>query len=109
MAKPLQQQPSDGTVANILNSNTTAAALGRAAPPHTPAGQSRTQPKPTGEPVNVAREFHLTASAARTLKKSVETFGDAVGPLTNSHFLRALLMVVQDALPYLEAEADKLH
>src|SRR4051812_36023610 len=98
MPKPLrQEETTDRPIAKIINSENTAAVLGRAST-NPPAPPNQTTPKLTGEPVNIAKEFHLTRTASLTLKKSVGIFEDATGGLTNSHFLRALLMVVEDAM-----------
>jgi hypothetical protein len=106
MAKPLTKDQPTSSVANLLNANVVAAALG----PAKPIVQAEShETKITGEPVNRTREFHLTASADATLKQAVEIYNAATGSnITNSHFFRAVLMAVAQAMPELEREAAKL-
>lgn len=123
MPKPLPPESSNTSpVQTYLDREAVAQATGRRqtngdeakAVPKAEAEANQPAPKPkvtklTGEPVNITREFHLTASAARTLKTAVGIYEEpAGGSITNSHFLRALLMVIEDALPHLADEAQKL-
>jgi hypothetical protein len=106
MAKPLTKDQPSSSVANLLNSQVVAAALGPTKPVGVATGG---EAKATGEPVNRTREFHLTASTDATLKRAVEVFNEATGSnLTNSHFFRAVLLAVAQAMPELEREAAKL-
>lgn len=106
MAKPLTKDQPSSSVANLLNSQVVAAALGTA---KTVGTATANDVKTTGEPVNRTREFHLTASADATLKRAVEIYNEATGSnLTNSHFFRAVLMAVAQAMPEIEKEAAKL-
>src|SRR5512135_3830709 len=110
MPKPLKDPTPTSSLAHILDRETADQVLRRETPDSNPAAdQTKKTPKLTGEPVDITREFHLTRRAARTLKRAVDIYGEAIGgSITNSHFLRALLIVVEDAIPHLEEEAAKL-
>ena len=110
MPKPLKDPTPTSSLAHILDRETADQVLRRETPDSNPAAdQTKKTPKLTGEPVDITREFHLTRRAARTLKRAVDIYGEAIGgSITNSHFLRALLIVVEDAIPHLEGEAAKL-
>src|SRR5512135_2388747 len=110
MPKPLKDPTPTSSLAHILDRETADQVLRRETPDSNPAAdQTKKTPKLTGEPVDITREFHLTRRAARTLKRAVDVYGEAIGgSITNSHFLRALLIVVEDAIPHLEEEAAKL-
>jgi hypothetical protein len=109
MPKPLKESTPSSSLAHILDPATTDQVLKRETPDRQPTDQTKKTPKLTGEPVDITREFHLTRRAARTLKRAVDIYGEAIGgSITNSHFLRALLVVVEDAIPHLEEEAARL-
>ena len=109
MPKPLKESTTTSSLAHILDPATTDQVLKRETLDRQPTDQTKKTPKLTGEPVDITREFHLTRRAARTLKRAVDIYGEAIGgSITNSHFLRALLIVVEDAIPHLEEEATKL-
>ncbi len=109
MPKPLKESTSSSSLAHILDPATTDQVLKRETPDRQPPDQTKKTPKLTGAPVDITREFHLTRRTARTLKRAVDIYGEAIGgSITNSHFLRALLIVVEDAIPHLEEEAAKL-
>lgn len=108
MPKPLKESTPSSSLAHILDPATTGQVLKRETPDSRSEDQSKKVPKLTGEPVDITREFHLTRRAARTLKRAVDIYGEAIGgSITNSHFLRALLIVIEDAIPHLEEEAAK--
>ncbi len=109
MPKPLREPTPSSSLTHILDQATTGQVLRRETPDPQPTDQAKKTPKLTGEPVDITREFHLTRRAAKTLKRAVDIYGEAIGgSITNSHFLRALLIVVEDAIPHLEEEATKL-
>lgn len=66
------------------------------------------QVEPSATPI-IKREFMLTPGADDILHLAVRTLSRATGTnLSNSHFLRALLKVVADAMPRIEEEATRL-
>jgi hypothetical protein len=63
----------------------------------------------TGEPASVPRQFVLTPSSDRVLKKIVAVYSDATRlDLKHSEFLRAMLVAVEHALPELAREAAQI-
>jgi len=55
----------------------------------------------------VPRQFTLTASTDRTLKRLITVYGDATGlDLKHSELLRAVLLAVEHAMPELSREAQ---
>ena len=66
------------------------------------------QAEPLGVPT-INREFMLTPAADECLYNAIRAISKATGTtLTNSHFLRILLKVIESAMPEIEREASKL-
>jgi len=117
MPKPLARQQPSSSVARLLEPGIAAGALAPVIPdrPEQPLyGTLKEVEKtkgrsPTGEVVNVTRQFILTESADEILRQLVEVYSRAVGsPLTNSHVLRAMLKGVAHAMSDLEREAGRV-
>lgn len=118
MAKPLTLSQPSSSVAKLLEPGVGQAAVrptflqtpeppapGSPAPPHSRIPD----PALTGEPANVKREFVLTPSGEESLRRLQAIYERATGAkLTGSHMLRALLRVVDAALPDIEREAARL-
>jgi hypothetical protein len=67
------------------------------------------EPKTNAERPDKKRQFVLTEGAERALDGAVSTLRNATrARLTDSHFLRALFLVVRHAMPHLEEEASKI-
>jgi hypothetical protein len=123
MAKPLTRPQPLSSVAGMLQPGIGAQALSKPAPAHVPVPISEAQPPqpatfvpppaakpklavPTGEIPNVPRQFTLTASTDRVLRRIVGIYSEAAGmDLKHSELLRAILMAVEHAVPELEREA----
>jgi hypothetical protein len=78
-------------------------------------GDRDTKPGETARPVedpetpNIMRQFILTQSADDTLHEAIRLLSRATGTSpTNSHFLRALLKIVANAIPEIEREAEEI-
>lgn len=112
MPKPLHNAQPTSSVAGLLQpgvgASVTRSVLPSAGvPAFPPAGMP--EPPRTGEPANVKREFVLTPGAETTLRQVLALFEQATGAkLTHSHLLRAVLTVLEHALPDLEREAARL-
>jgi hypothetical protein len=108
MAKPLMRPQPSSAVARLLEPGIGRAALGEAVP-DAPRVIPARAPAPTGETPDIKREFILTRVADDTLREAVRLLSRATGTdVTNSHFLRALLEVVAQAMPELEQGATGL-
>jgi hypothetical protein len=130
MAKTLQRTMPTSSVANLLDPSVSAQVVARQ-DRYTPASLPRVTPEfaasfestafprlaepsqspvqPTGEVPDIARQFTLTRSTDRTLKRIVEVFADATGlELRHSELLRAILYAAALALPALIEEASKI-
>ena len=75
-------------------------------------GEIKAAPHPghaTGEPAKIPCEFILTPTAKKTVDELISIFKSATGTeLTRSHVLRAVLMVIKEALPNIKAEAKHI-
>src|SRR5262245_43261787 len=100
MAKPLMHELPSSAVARLLEPGIGRAALAEAAAkPEVPVRQA-------GEVPNIKREFILTQSADETLTHMTSLLSKATGTdVSNSHFLRALLKVLEEARPEIERQA----
>ena len=76
------------------------------------AGEIKSTPRPghaTGEPAKIPCEFILTPTAKKTVDDLISIFKSATGTeLTRSHVLRAVLMIIKEALPNIKAEAKHI-
>lgn len=117
MPKPLARQQPSSSVARLLEPGIAAGALAHVIPDRTEQPSHGTLQEverakgrtPTGEVVNVTRQFILTESTDEILKQLVQVYSRAVGsPLTNSHILRAVMKGIAHAMPELEREADRI-
>lgn len=130
MAKTLQRPMPTSSVANLLDPSVSAQVVARQ-DRHTPAPPPRVTPEfalsieatafprltgpiqspvqPTGEVPDIPRQFTLTTSTDRTLKRIVEVFADATGlELRHSELLRAILFSAAAVMPALRHEASKI-
>lgn len=91
-------------MARLLEPGVGQAAL--AAPPPGPSGLAPAGP---GEVPRIKREVILTPGADATLGQLVTLYARATGTdVTNSHFVRAVLKALAQALPELEREASRI-
>jgi hypothetical protein len=68
-----------------------------------------TPSQPSGDPANVLRQFSLTPSTDRTLKRLVNIYSAATNlDLKASEVLRAVLVALEHAAPELEREAGQI-
>lgn len=126
MAKTLQRTPPTSSVANLLDPGVSAQVIARP-DPQTPTPSSRAPLAPaalvehpafirpqssvqaTGEVPDIPRQFTLTTSTDRTLKRIVDTFAEATGlELRHSELLRAILHSAAAAMPELHEEARRI-
>jgi hypothetical protein len=64
---------------------------------------------PTGEIPDVSRQFMLTASTDRTLKRLIAGYSDTTGlDVKHSEMLRAILLAVENAMPHLLRAAQEI-
>jgi hypothetical protein len=106
MPKPLTMPQPSSAVSRLLEPG-----IGRAVASEPGRGPmaSLQAPAPTGEIPDIKREFILTESADETLDQTVRLFSRATGAnVSNSHFLRALLQVVSQAMPEIERQVVHL-
>lgn len=118
MPKPLTKKQPTSSVANMLEPGIGAAAITK--PPEqvepilpTPITNQLPPPlistKPMGEAANVLRQFSLTPSTDRTLKRLVTIYSAATNlDLKASEVLRAVLVALEHAVPELEREAGQI-
>lgn len=100
MARPLTNLPPMSSVSRLLEPGAGRAALAE------PVREPPAPAQPTGETPRVKREFLLTGSADETLGDLTALLSKATGTdVTNSHFLRAVLLALRHALPEVEREA----
>ena len=67
------------------------------------------QIRASGEVAGIPRQFTLTASTDRTLKRLIAAYGEATGlDLKHSELLRAILIGVAHAMPELTREAGNI-
>lgn len=103
MPKPLQHPPPVSAVTRFLNED----GVSRALKPSQPPLEVPRDPLPTQEARQrtVKREFVLTAEAASTMDALVEAFRLLTGTrVSGSHALRAMLIVVEGAVPLIGRE-----
>ena len=118
MPKPLTKKQPTSSVASMLEPGIGAAAISK--PPEqvepilpTPiTNQLPPQPiisQPVGEQSNVLKQFSLTPSTDRTLKRLVSIYSNAASlDLKASEVLRAVLVALEHAIPELEREAAQI-
>lgn len=100
MAKPLTNEVPSSAVARLLEPG-----IGRAALAEAPA-KPEAPVQSAGEVPNVKREFILTQSTDETLTHMTSLLSKATGTdVSNSHFLRVLLKVLEGARPEIEKQA----
>jgi hypothetical protein len=67
------------------------------------------QIRASGEVACIPRQFTLTSSTDRALKRLIAVYGEATGvDLKHSELLRAILVAVTHAMPELTREADNI-
>jgi hypothetical protein len=121
MPKPLTRTPPSSSVAGILEQGITSQLIAR------PEARSATivpmpvshqvspeegdsgQIQASGEVAGIHRQFALTPSTDRTLKRLIAAYGEATGlDLKHSQLLRAILVAVAYAMPELTREATHI-
>lgn len=119
MAKPLSRPAPSSSVASMLDPAIGAHALSRPADPvasapfvvvsaPTPLPRQSRQ-VPAGEATGVMRQFSLTPTADRTLRRILAAYSQASGvELKQSELLRAVLMAFEQAMPALIQAATTL-
>lgn len=112
MAKPLRTDPPSSSVARLLDPSAAARATIRV--PLDQAGLPRPDlpPHPISNvamPALIKREFILTPEANATLERLIDLYRRGTRTrLAASHVLRAILLVLRDALDTLAAELTDL-
>lgn len=119
MPKPLSKPQPTSSVAKMLEPSVGAQVIAKPEPVATPILPLPVQPqlgslprhqgemRASGEVPDVPRQFTLTASTDRTLKRLIATYSEATGiDLKHSELLRAVLAAVEHAMPELVREAQ---
>jgi hypothetical protein len=118
MAKTLSKPHPSSSVANLLDPDVTARVVARPASTWKQTSQAESQTltttfpvalPTTGEIPNIPRQFTLTQSADRTLKRMIDAIADGTGlELRHSELLRAILHAAATAIPELVEESRRM-
>ena len=110
MPKPLSQPPPTSSVANLLDPGIGSAVLAAVKPfPARPPAGLRDREPDNPDAVYLKREFVLTQATDQIWKRLVSLFEAGTGTtVSNSHVLRAVLLLVADSWPDIEREVGRL-
>jgi hypothetical protein len=110
VARTLSREPPSSTVARLLNADVAARAINR------PSGDSRQESgsgfesaQPERQRRHLKREFILSRGADQALACLVNVFRESTGArVTNSHVIRALLLVLGQIIDRVKDEAEQI-